>query len=348
MIKKYEPKIDMIAGDKLMINAVGLTKYYGQNCAVKNLTFNAKKGEILGFLGPNGAGKTTTMRILTGFMPPSSGTVTIGGFDVIDQSLEVRRMVGYLPESVPLYQDMRVYDYLKFMGQLRKLNDLDAHVEKVLEEVDMLERADSYISKLSKGMRQRVGLAQALIHEPEVLILDEPTIGLDPVQIIEVRKLIRQIGKEKTIMLSTHILSEAQQICDRVLIINRGELVAEDSPENLQQKVLGKRKVTVQLAGDPQTAIPLLQQIEGITSAVVNEKGMIVLESIGDVDIRPKVITTLANARQDILEIYSETLNLEDIFFELTKEENLPQSRDEAPTELAPAETDEKEGVENE
>lgn len=331
-----------------MINAVELTKYYGQNCAVKDLTFNAKKGEILGFLGPNGAGKTTTMRILTGFMPPSSGTVTIGGFDVIDQSLEVRRMVGYLPESVPLYQDMRVYDYLKFMGQLRKLDDLDAHVEKVLEEVDMLERADSYISKLSKGMRQRVGLAQALIHEPEVLILDEPTIGLDPAQIIEVRKLIKQIGKEKTIMLSTHILSEAQQICDRVLIINRGELVAEDSPENLQQKILGKRKVTVQLAGDPQKALPYLQKIEEISSATINEKGMLVLESSGEVDIRPRVIATLTNAQQDILEIYSESLNLEDIFLELTKEESLPVSQEE---DLGEAELDavvEKEGDSNE
>ncbi len=331
-----------------MINAVGLTKYYGQNCAVKDLTFNAKRGEILGFLGPNGAGKTTTMRILTGFMPPSSGTVTIGGFDVIDQSLEVRRMVGYLPESVPLYQDMRVYDYLKFMGQLRKLDDLDAHVEKVLEEVDMLERADSYISKLSKGMRQRVGLAQALIHEPEVLILDEPTIGLDPAQIIEVRKLIKQIGKEKTIMLSTHILSEAQQICDRVLIINRGELVAEDSPENLQQKILGKRKVTVQLAGDPQKALPYLQKIEEISSATINEKGMLVLESSGEVDIRPRVIATLTNAQQDILEIYSESLNLEDIFLELTKEESLPVSQEE---DLGEAELDavvEKEGDSNE
>ncbi len=331
-----------------MINAVGLTKYYGQNCAVKDLTFNAKKGEILGFLGPNGAGKTTTMRILTGFMPPSSGTVTIGGFDVIDQSLEVRRMVGYLPESVPLYQDMRVYDYLKFMGQLRKLDDLDAHVEKVLEEVDMLERADSYISKLSKGMRQRVGLAQALIHEPEVLILDEPTIGLDPAQIIEVRKLIKQIGKEKTIMLSTHILSEAQQICDRVLIINRGELVAEDSPENLQQKILGKRKVTVQLAGDPQKALPYLQKIEEISSVTINEKGMLVLESSGEVDIRPRVIATLTNAQQDILEIYSESLNLEDIFLELTKEESLLVSQEE---DLGEAELDavvEKEGDSNE
>lgn len=331
-----------------MINAVGLTKYYGQNCAVKDLTFNAKKGEILGFLGPNGAGKTTTMRILTGIMPPSSGTVTIGGFDVIDQSLEVRRMVGYLPESVPLYQDMRVYDYLKFMGQLRKLDDLDAHVEKVLEEVDMLERADSYISKLSKGMRQRVGLAQALIHEPEVLILDEPTIGLDPAQIIEVRKLIKQIGKEKTIMLSTHILSEAQQICDRVLIINRGELVAEDSPENLQQKILGKRKVTVQLAGDPQKALPYLQKIEEISSVTINEKGMLVLESSGEVDIRPRVIATLTNAQQDILEIYSESLNLEDIFLELTKEESLLVSQEE---DLGEAELNavvEKEGDSNE
>lgn len=304
-----------------MINVIGLTKYYGQNCAVNNLTFNAQKGEILGFLGPNGAGKTTTMRILTGYMPPSSGTVTIGGYDVIDQSLEVRKMVGYLPESVPLYPDMRVYDYLKFMGQLRKLDQLDEKIETVLEQVDMIERAESFISKLSKGMRQRVGLAQALIHEPEVLILDEPTLGLDPAQIIEVRKLIQDIGREKTVMLSTHILSEAQQICDRVLIINRGLLVAEDTPEHLQQRLSDKQKVTVHIGGSPETALNIIKELPEIASATINERGLLVLESTGKSDIRPKVISLLAASKQEILEIYSESVNLEDIFLQLIKDE---------------------------
>jgi len=189
-----------------MINVEGLTKYYGQNCAVKDLSFQAEKGEILGFLGPNGAGKTTTIRVLTGYMPPTSGKVTIGGYDVIDQSLQARRIVGYLPESVPLYPDMRVDEYLRYMGKLHRAENLDERVAQVLEQVNLTDRAHSFISKLSKGMRQRVGLAQALVHDPQVLILDEPTIGLDPAQIIEVRKLIEEIGKEKTVLLSTHIL----------------------------------------------------------------------------------------------------------------------------------------------
>ncbi len=325
-----------------MINVVGLTKYYGQNCAVNNLSFTAAKGEILGFLGPNGAGKTTTLRILTGYMPPTSGTVTIGGFDVIDQSLEVRKIVGYLPESVPLYQDMRVFDYLKFMGQLRKLDDLEDRVKHVLEQVDMTERSRSYISKLSKGMRQRVGLAQALIHEPDVLILDEPTIGLDPTQIIEIRKLIQEIGKEKTVMLSTHILSEAQQICDRVLIINRGQLVAEDTPEHLQQKLSGKQKVTVQLAGDPEPALAVLSALPEISSSAINERGLIILESTGKEDIRPKVISSLSAAQQEILEIYSESANLEDIFLQLIRDEEFSAA---TPTEASDSDLEEDESA---
>lgn len=304
-----------------MINVVGLTKYYGQNCAVNQLTFNVQKGEILGFLGPNGAGKTTTMRMLTGYLPPSAGTVTIGGYDVLDQSLEVRKIVGYLPESVPLYPDMRVFDYLRFMGRLRRVPDLDERIYTVLEQVGLLEREDSFIFKLSKGMRQRVGLAQALLHQPEVLILDEPTIGLDPTQIIEVRKLIKEIGKEKTVMLSTHILSEAQQVCDRVLIINRGQLVAEDTPENLQQRLSGRQRVSVTPAGAPEPALNVLRALPEAASAVINERGSIVVESAGSGDIRPKVIAALSAAKLDILEIYAESASLEDIFLQLVKED---------------------------
>src|SRR5262245_28957454 len=216
-----------------MIRATELTKDYGPRRAINALTFEARQGEILGFLGPNGAGKTTTMRILTGYMPPTDGTATVAGFDVVEESLEVRRRVGYLPETVPLYTEMTVEGYLKYMADLRHLpKPLDA-VDEVLETVSLTDRADGYLSNLSKGMRQRVGLAQALLHRPEVLILDEPTIGLDPAQVIDVRNVIREAGKERTVLLSTHILSEAQQLCDRVLIINEGHIVAEDTPENL-------------------------------------------------------------------------------------------------------------------
>jgi len=205
-----------------MIQVEELTKDYGPRRAIDHISFHAKKGEILGFLGPNGAGKTTTMRILTGYMPPTSGTVKIGGYDILEESLQVRRIVGYMPESIPLYPDMTVFEYLKFMADLRHLKNVEDVIDDALERVDLVDRSESYISSLSKGMRQRVGLAQAILHQPEVLILDEPTIGLDPAQIREVRNLIREIGKEHTILLSTHILSEAQQICDRVLISWQG------------------------------------------------------------------------------------------------------------------------------
>src|SRR5512136_2381989 len=220
-----------------MIEVEGLTKDYGARRAINNLTFQAKTGEILGFLGPNGAGKTTTMRILTGFMPPTMGTASVAGFDVVDKSLEVRKRVGYLPETVPLYPDMTVFGYLKFMADLRHIKNADERVDDVLEVVHMEERSNGYISNLSKGMRQRIGLAQALLHEPEVLILDEPTIGLDPAQIIEVRRIIQELGRDRTVLLSTHILSEAEQVCDRVLIINKGYIVAEDSPQRLQSRL---------------------------------------------------------------------------------------------------------------
>jgi ABC-2 type transport system ATP-binding protein len=301
-----------------MIDVTGLTKVYGVNNAVSDLTFNAKKGEILGFLGPNGAGKTTTMRILTGYIPPTSGTVTIGGFDVIEQSMEVRKLVGYLPESVPLYTDMRVNEYLQFMGSLHKVKNVKDRVSTVLEQVGMTERAGSFISKLSKGMRQRVGLAQALIHEPEVLILDEPTVGLDPAQIIEVRKLIQEIGKEKTVLLSTHILSEAQQICNRVLIINRGKLVAEDSPENLQKNLFNSQKVFVKVSGDAKAALEIIKAIPEVNSSYLDDQGQIVFENLPENDMRPKVTKLLISSGFDLLDMHTDSVNLEEIFLQLT------------------------------
>ncbi len=233
-----------------MIRVTGLTKDYGSRRAINELTFNARKGEILGFLGPNGAGKTTTMRILTGYMPPSSGKAEIGGYDVIENSLDVRRIVGYMPETVPLYTEMTVEEYLSYMANLRHIKSADERVKEILEKVALSDRAKGYIGKLSKGMRQRVGLAQALLHKPDVLILDEPTIGLDPAQVVNFRNLIKEIGEDRTVILSTHILPEAQQVCDRVLIINKGKIVAEDTPNQLQARLTGSRRVLLQVRGD--------------------------------------------------------------------------------------------------
>jgi ABC-2 type transport system ATP-binding protein len=307
-----------------MITVQNLTKDYGPKRAIENLNFTAEKGEVLGFLGPNGAGKTTTIRILTGFMPPTSGVAKVGGHDVIEESLEVRKLVGYMPETVPLYDDMRVYDYLRYMGQLRHLDNLDDRVEDVLEKIGLLDRSESLIKNISKGMRQRVGLGQALIHEPEVLILDEPTIGLDPKQIREVRNLIQEIGKERTVLLSTHILSEAQQICDRVIIINKGHIVAEDAPENLQNRLSSSRKVSVRVGADSEKAVELIKKVKGVVTARLGQNGVIEFENPSSQDSRAEVAKLLVNQGFDLLELTPEIVNLEDIFLKLTRDETSP------------------------
>jgi len=307
-----------------MIEVEGLTKDYGARRAIDNLTFNANSGEVLGFLGPNGAGKTTTMRILTGYMPPSAGEAKVAGFDVVDQSIEVRKRVGYLPETVPLYPDMTVYDYLKFMGDLRHLENVEERIEDVLEIVHLLDRAEGYIGNLSKGMRQRIGLAQALLHQPDVLILDEPTIGLDPAQIIEVRSLIKEIGRERTVLLSTHILSEAQQLCDRVLISNKGKIVAEDSPERLQARLAGAQRVIIRIAGDPDGLANMVSEISGVLRAAEQLDGSLEFESSPGEDIRPSVARAVIEAGYDLLEMRPVGLSLEDIFMQLTREEPEP------------------------
>lgn len=306
-----------------MIEVENLTKFYGAHPAVRNLNFDAKQGEILGFLGPNGAGKTTTMRILSGYMPPSSGTATVAGFDVVEQSLEARRHIGYLPETVPLYTDMSVRDYLTFMGALRKVEDLDLRVDDVLEEIHLEDREDSLIGSLSKGMRQRVGLGQALVHQPDVLILDEPTIGLDPGQIIEVRKLIQELGRERTVLLSTHILSEAQQVCDRVLIINNGAIVAEDSPGNLQAQMAGADKLLVSVAAGLEELKPLLESIPGVTGVSQGDdiNGFEVTTSPGR-DLRPEIARKVVDAGMDLFELGSAGVSLEEIFLQLTREQH--------------------------
>jgi ABC-2 type transport system ATP-binding protein len=313
-----------------MIVVEGLTKDYGPRRAINDLTFQANPGEILGFLGPNGAGKTTTMRILTGFMPPTMGTARVAGFDVVDKSLEVRKRVGYLPETVPLYPDMTVFGYLKFMADLRHIKNADERVDDVLEIVHMEQRADGYISNLSKGMRQRIGLAQALLHEPEVLILDEPTIGLDPAQIREVRTLIREIGKQRTVLLSTHILSEAQQICDRVLIINRGVIVVEDTPERLQAGLSGVQRVSVRVKGDGDGLEKLINGISGVMKVTSKEEGAVEVETPPGKDLRPVIARNLIKAGFDLLELKNNDLSLEDIFLQLTREEPEPPSTDDS------------------
>jgi ABC-2 type transport system ATP-binding protein len=309
-----------------MIKVTKLTKDYGARRAVDNLTFHAERGEIIGFLGPNGAGKTTTMRILSGYMPPTSGKAEIGGFDVVDQSLEVRKIVGYLPETVPLYQDMTVFEFLKYKADLHHIPDAEERVDEILEMVDLIERSDGYIAALSKGMRQRVGLGQALLHKPEVLILDEPTIGLDPAQIIEVRNLIKRIGKERTIMLSTHILSEAQQVCDRVLIINKGHIVAEDTPKRLQSRLTGSQRVELKLRKNAEDALPMVKKVRGVTNVTVGKDDVLEFEMGANQDVRPNVARAVVQGGFDLLEMKQNALSLEDIFLELTRDETPPPS----------------------
>ncbi len=313
-----------------MIEVEGLTKDYGGRRAINKLNFQAKQGEILGFLGLNGAGKTTTMRILAGYMPPTSGSAKVAGYDVLAQSLEVRKRVGYLPETVPLYTDMTVSEYLQYMGDLRHVKNVEERVDELLEIVHLEKRANGYINKLSKGMKQRVGLAQALLHEPEVLILDEPTIGLDPEGIYEVRKLIQEIGKQRTVLLSTHILSEAQQICDRVLIINKGEILAEDTPSGLQAQLTGAQKVLFRIRGDGDGIEKIVKGISGVRKMTKQEEGCWEIESPPGKELRPILAKTLINSGFDLLELKRDDLSLEEIFRELTREEPKPPSTDDS------------------
>ncbi len=302
-----------------MIQVEHLTKRYGERVAVDAITFHANKGEIVGFLGPNGAGKTTTMRILTGFMPPTSGVGRVAGFDLLTHNMEVRRRVGYLPENVPLYPEMSVVGYLDFMAELRRLPNREDRVDDVMEQVHIAGRARSFIGNLSKGLRQRVGLAQALLHQPEVLILDEPLDGLDPQQQMDVKNLLRQIGKERTVMLSTHNLADAQELCDRVIIINQGRIVAEDTPERLAQQIAGGGRVTVQVAGDGTGLKETLAQVPGLTSVNVLAEGLAEVETEPGSDPRPALARHLIQHGFDLLEMRRAQASLADVFIELTK-----------------------------
>jgi ABC-2 type transport system ATP-binding protein len=301
-----------------MIEVEHLTKRYGTFTAVSDISFKGEPGEILGFLGPNGAGKTTTMRILTGYMPPTEGTARIAGYDVFHQSIDVRRHVGYLPETVPLYPDMTVRGYVRYIADLRGVKEAASRVDDVLEIVGMYERRHSLIRNISKGMRQRVGLAQAIVHDPEVLILDEPTIGLDPLQTLEVRDLVRGLGKNHTIMFSTHILSEAEQVCDRVIIIDRGHIVAMDTPETLRDRLQQGGRLFVRIGGvTPEAARKGLAAVTGVANAEPYNDGYVVTVR-GMIDVRARIASSVVGAGWQLLELRPLAMSLEDIFLELT------------------------------
>lgn len=307
-----------------MIHVSHLTKNYPNHRAIDDLTFDIRKGEIVGFLGPNGAGKTTTMRILTTYLPPTSGEVQIGGYNIFDHSLEIRRIVGYLPETVALYPEMTVKEYLLFMANLRRIKDAGSRVRQIIELVKLEERSKGYIGKLSKGMVQRLGLAQALLHEPEVLILDEPTIGLDPAQIIEVRNLIREIGRDHTVLLSTHILSEAQQVCDRIIIINKGKIVAEDTREGLQNRLMGAQRVLLEVRGEVDEITPLVAGIPGVIKVTPKGEETFEIDTSSEDETCPQIARAIVNAGYDLLRLQPTHLSLEEIFIQLTRDE--PQS----------------------
>jgi len=303
------------------IQAQNLTKWYGNLAALNDVSFDVQKGEILGFLGPNGAGKTTAMRILTGYMPPSSGTARVAGYDVFSDSIEVRKRIGYLPETVPLYTEMSVWDYLDFVARLRAVPDRDDAIERVLEMTTLAERADTLIGKLSKGFRQRVGIAQALVHNPEILILDEPTIGLDPKQIIEIRNLIKSLAGEHTVLLSTHILPEVSQTCSRILIINDGKIVAEDTPERLGARVRGAEHIHLQVAHSAPEIARELERIQGVLGAQARADGVYEIETTLGADRRADIAALVVQRGWGLLELHPVSLSLEEVFLKLTTEE---------------------------
>jgi ABC-2 type transport system ATP-binding protein len=314
-----------------MITAKELTKRYARTTAVDQITFEVAKGQIVGFLGPNGAGKTTTMRMLTCFLPPSAGTATVAGFDVLEQPLEVKKRIGYLPETPPIYPEMDTAEYLKFVGKLKGLSgaELQKRVDYVCDRCAIADVKQKLLGKLSKGYRQRVGLAQAIIHNPDVLILDEPTAGLDPKQINETRDLIRGLAGDHTIILSTHILPEVEQTCEQVIIINKGKLVATDSVRNLQARARGAEAVVLEVAGrngnlEPATVQQKLEQVAGVSRVLcknqVDSRAVFEVESKGAF-VRGDLARAVVDAGWDLNELRPSAMSLEEIFLQLTQSE---------------------------
>jgi ABC-2 type transport system ATP-binding protein len=315
-----------------MIKVEGLTKRYARTIAVDNISFEVEKGQIVGFLGPNGAGKTTTMRVLTCFLPPTSGRASIAGFDVIEQPMEVKRRIGYLPETPPLYPEMEVTEYLAFVGRLKGISsaDIARRVDEVEGRCAIGDVRSKLIGKLSKGYRQRVGLAQAIIHNPDVLILDEPTSGLDPKQIIEIRELLRSLAGDHTIILSTHILPEVEQSCERVIIIDRGKLVAIDSVANLTNRLRGSEAVSLVIEApdgnpSPSDVQQRLEQVPGVSRVVMKDSkdGRITfeVESLQGRQVRADLARSVVGAGWNLNEMHAAGFSLEDIFLKLTATE---------------------------
>ncbi|MEM6396233.1 MAG: gliding motility-associated ABC transporter ATP-binding subunit GldA [Bacteroidota bacterium] len=305
----------------MSIQVKDLTKIYGSQRAVDGISFEAKPGEVLGFLGPNGAGKTTTMKIITGFLTPSSGQAEVCGYDTEKNSLDARASVGYLPEHNPLYKDMYVREYLQFAAQTQGIKLAKSRVEELIELTGLGREAHKHINALSKGYRQRVGLAQALLHEPPVLILDEPTSGLDPNQLAEIRSLIKQLGKDKTVVLSTHIMQEVQAVCDRVVIIDRGKLVADDPIDRLRSRLEGDRSVIVEFAGKPKS-VDGLKKIEGVSRVEKLDKHQYRFYARQGADPRKSIFHYAAKQQLPLLEMRTEEVGVEDVFRYLTAGQN--------------------------
>jgi len=311
-----------------LIEVQDLTKTFGERTAVDHISFAVNKGEILGFLGPNGAGKTTTMRMLTSFMPATSGTARIAGFDVFDNSLEVRRHIGYLPENPPVYPDMTVESYLDFVARIKGVptEKRAQRVTDALEKTNITDKRDELIKRLSRGYKQRVGLAQALVHDPDVIILDEPTVGLDPKQIIEVRHLIKNLAGNHTIVLSTHILPEVSMTCDRVVIINKGNIAAVDTPQNLTSQLKGGQRIRVEVQASEQPLREVLAQIPGashvqIEAAPLTGHVLATIEAAEGKDIRSAIAVRIVEKGWPLFELKGVSLSLEDIFLELTTDD---------------------------
>jgi ABC-2 type transport system ATP-binding protein len=308
-----------------MIEVDHISKLFGSILAVQDITFQVGKGEILGFLGPNGAGKTTTMRMLTGFFPPSSGSARIAGLDVFEESLAIRRKIGYLPENVPLYNEMIVKDYLGFAAEVKGLDrgQRKRAVNKVIDSCGLEAVRKRSIKKISKGYRQRVGLAQALVGDPELLILDEPTIGLDPQQIAEIRGMIKGFAREKTVILSTHILPEVSMTCERVIIINNGRIVAEDTPEKLSSELAGGERVRLRSSGPPADVEARLSQVEGAIRVKQEDgRGTFVVEVEPGEEVRSRLAAAVFKSGWDLFELVPLTVSLEDVFINLVTQEN--------------------------
>lgn len=307
-----------------MIEVNDLTRYYGQKRAISNVNFKVKKGEILGLLGPNAAGKTTTMRILTCYMPPTAGSATVGGYDIFDQSMEVRQITGYLPENPPLYTDLTVKDYLTFVAQIKGVekSKTSSEIDTVVEKASIGDVKNRVIGKLSKGFKQRVGLAQCLLNNPQVVILDEPTVGLDPKQIIEIRELIKNLKGDHTVILSSHILPEVEQTCERVVIISEGEVVAEDTPENLTLRMKGGERVLLELDGDEKLIKEVFKSFPDVTGVKVTKAGSLFkVEVESKKDLRKDYAQAIIGKKIGLLEMQSDKVTLEDIFLHLTTKE---------------------------